>query len=126
MNKCVMLGRLTKDPEIRVTATGLSVGKYSIAVDRKGKDDKTDFFNCVSFGKQAEFVQKYITKGTKVVVTGRVENESYEKDGQKRTITQIVVEEIEFAESKKADAPKPAPDDFVAIPEGIESDLPFH
>ena len=99
MNKFFVMGRLTKDPETRYKGE-MAISKFSIAVNRKFKEDATDYFNCISFGKQAEFIQKYITKGTKVVVTGRVENESYEKDGQKKTFTQIVVEEIEFAESK--------------------------
>ena len=128
MNKVIMMGRLTKDPEI---FTGNSnVAKYSIAVDRKFKRDNdptADFFNCVSFGKQAEFVQNYLHKGTKIVVAGRIENDSYtSKDGVKKTNTQIIVEDVEFAESKSADAPKEKPNDFLSVPEGLIESLPFN
>jgi len=127
MNKVILMGRLTKDPEI---FTGNStVAKYSIAVDRKFKrenDPTADFFNCVSFGKQAEFVQNYLHKGTKIVVAGRIENDSYtSKDGVKKTNTQIIVEDVEFAESKSADAPKEKPNDFLSVPEGLVEELPF-
>lgn len=125
MNKVILMGRLTKEPEI---FTGNStVAKYSIAVDRKFKRDNdptADFFNCVSFGKQAEFVQNYLHKGTKIVVAGRIENDSYtSKDGVKKTNTQIIVEEVEFAESKSADAPKEKTDGFLNVAD--IADLPF-
>lgn len=125
MNKVILMGRLTKDPEI--FNGNSTVAKYSIAVDRKFKRDNdptADFFNCVSFGKQAEFVQNYLHKGTKIVVAGRIENDSYtSKDGVKKTNTQIIVEDVEFAESKSADAPKEKTDSFLNV-EDI-ADLPF-
>ena len=127
MNKVILMGRLVKEPEI--FNGNSTVAKYSIAVDRKFKrdnDPSADFFNCVSFGKQAEFVQNYLHKGTKIVVAGRIENDSYtSKDGVKKTNTQIIVEEVEFAESKSADAPKEKTNDFLSVPEGLVEELPF-
>ena len=83
MNKVFMMGRLTKDPEVRYNGDK-AVARYSIAVDRRFKKDEADFFNCVSFGKQAEFVEKYLTKGTKVVLNGRLQNDTYtNKNGEK-------------------------------------------
>lgn len=117
------MGRISKDPEIKTGNT--TVANFSIAVDRKYKKDgepTADFFNCVSFGKQAEFVEKYLKKGTKVVITGRLQNDSYtNKDGQKVTFTKTYVEEIEFAESKSKKEEK---DDYLSVPDDI-GDLPF-
>lgn len=128
MNKVILMGRLTKDPEIYATANS-SIAKYSIAVDRKFKregDADADFFNCVSFGKQASFVENYLRKGTKVVISGRLQNDTYTNKEGKRTITtQIIVEDVEFAESKPADAPKAKTDDFLSVPEGLVEELPF-
>lgn len=122
MNKAILMGRLTKDPEIRYSSDK-AVARYSIAVDRKYNKDEADFFNLVSFGKQAEFVEKYLKKGTKIAVSGRIENSSYEKDGKKMYSTQIIVEDVEFAESKKE---QPKKEDNEYIPDDIVSDLPFH
>ena len=125
MNKFIATGRLTRDPEIRVTKDGKGVATYTLAVDRRYKEGEVtaDFFNCVSFGKQAEFIEKYLKKGTKILLTGRVENDSYtNKDGQKVNTTKIIGEDIEFAESKKTEAkPEPAPEMYV--PDDIS--LPF-
>jgi len=125
MNKVILMGRLTKDPEI--FNGNSTVAKYSLAVDRKFKTENgptTDFFNLVSFGKQAEFVQHYLHKGSKIVVSGRIENSSFtDKDGNKRTSTQIMVEEIDFAESRSADAPKENNDGFLKVAD--VADLPF-
>lgn len=108
MNKVIFMGRLTKDPELRYTQnTNMAVAAFSIAVDRRDKDKTTDFFNCTAFGKMAEFTEKYLKKGTKILLTGRVQNDTYtNKQGQKITATKIVAEEIEFAESKKETAPQ--------------------
>ena len=123
MNKWFGLGRLTKDADIK--SGEMTVARFTLAVDRRTKDKATDFISCVAFGKTAEFVQKYISKGTKVLVTGSIRTGSYtNKEGQKVYTTDIVVTEIEFAESKKTDEP-PATDDFIQVPEGIESELPF-
>lgn len=100
MNKIILMGRLTRDAEMFGQKS--KVAKFTLAVDRTYGEDETDFFNCVSFGKQAEFVEKYLKKGTKILLTGHLQNNSYEdKQGNKVTATQIISEEIEFAESKK-------------------------
>ena len=156
MNKVILMGRLTRDPEVRYSqgASATAVGRFSIAVDRKFKragEPDADFFNCTSFGKQAEFVEKYLRKGTKVVVVGRIQNDNYtNKDGQQVYSVRIMVDEIEFAESKNAggngdgsynvgnygnnsnggnqsQAPAGgAGDGFMNIPNGIDEDLPFN
>lgn len=140
MNKVIMMGRLTRDPEVRYSqgANQTAVGRFSIAVDRRFKregEPDADFFNCTAFGKQAEFVEKYLHKGTKIVVCGRIQNDNYtNKDGQMVYSVRLMVEEIEFAESKNAaNAGAPAENNtasdsngFMNIPEGIEEDLPFN
>ena len=140
MNKVMMMGRLTRDPEERVAqGTGNSVAKFSLAVDRPFKKEgqpDADFFNCTTFGKRAEFVGKYLKKGSKVVIVGSLQNNNYtDKNGVQRYDMQIMVDEIEFAESKKseggapaANAPAPvqqAPTGFNDVPTGIEDELPF-
>ena len=132
MNKIHICGRLTRDPETR-TGNGTQVTRYTVAVDRRFKRDgeqEADFFNCTAFGKGAEFADKYLRKGTKVIVTGRMQQDNYtNKDGQKVYTWQLVVEEQEFAESKNASAETEKPSEessgFVEIPDGIEEDLPF-
>ena len=100
MNKVILMGRLTKDPEMFGQKT--KVARFTLAVDRTYGEDETDFFYCVSFGKQVEFVEKYLKKGTKILLTGRLQNNNYEdKQGNKVTATQIITEEVEFCESKK-------------------------
>jgi len=105
MNSVILMGRLTRDPEVR-KLDNTTIARYSIAVDRRYKRDgqpEADFFDLNSFGKQAEFVEKYLKKGTKVVIRGRIENNNYtNKDGQKVYATRIMVEDVEFAESKAA------------------------
>ena len=104
MNKVILIGRLIKDPEIRVAQDNMYVARYSLAVDRRFKREgeaTADFINCVAFGKQGEFADKYLRKGTKIAVTGRIQTGSYKnKDGQTVYTTDIVIEEQEFAESK--------------------------
>ena len=149
MNKVILMGRLTRDPEVRYSAgdNAMAIARYSLAVDRRrrangGADEQTaDFINCVSFGKTAEFAEKYLRKGTKMLVTGRIQTGSYtNKDGVKVYTTDVVVEEQEFAESKGTGeanrgsfqaAPAPAPafdagDGFMNIPDGIDEELPFN
>lgn len=123
MNKAILCGRLTKDVETRYTQEQMAISRFSIAVDRKTKDKETDFINIVAFGKNGEFAEKYLKKGTKVIIEGRIQTGSYEKDGKKVYTTDIVAESFEFAESKKEE-PKDA-DGFMNIPEGIVNDLPF-
>ena len=144
MNKVVLMGRLTRDPEVRYGAgeNSTAVARYTIAVDRRFKRDgeqNTDFIGCVAFGRNAEFAEKYLRQGTKIVLTGRIQTGSYtNRDGQKVYTTDIVVEEQEFAESKAAAAgnggqgnysrASSAPSDangFMNIPDGIDDELPF-
>ena len=109
MNKVILMGRLTRDPEVRYSQgdNAMAIARYSLAVDRRfnrNNEERTaDFINCVAFGKAGEFAEKYFRKGTKVAVTGRIQTGSYtNKDGVKVYTTDIVVEEQEFAESKNA------------------------
>jgi len=139
MNKVILMGRLTRDPEVRYGNDNKPVARYSIAIDRKYKDQNgnypTDFFNLVSFGNTATFVEKYLHKGTKVVIEGELRNNNYEKDGKTVYQDQIVALSVEFAESKKAQgeaAPAPAPatnadaDGFNPVGEDVTEDtLPF-
>lgn len=133
MNKVIMMGRLTRDPEVSSSTSGTTFARFSIAVDRKFKkegDPDADFFNCTSFGKQAEFVERYLKKGTKVVVTGRLQNNNYtNKDGQKVYDIRIMCEEVEFAESKSSSESSNSGSadvtDFTNIPEGLVEELPF-
>ena len=111
MNKVILMGRLTRDPEVRYSQgeNALAIARYTLAVDRRnfrnnGNDEQTaDFINCVAFGKSGEFAEKYFHKGTKLVVSGRIQTGSYtNKDGVKVYTTEVVVEDQEFAESKNA------------------------
>lgn len=129
MNKVILMGRLTKDPEVSSSASGTAYARYSIAVDRKFKRENeptADFFNCVSFGKQAEFVEKYLKKGTKIVVTGSIQNNNYtNREGNKVFEVRIMVEEVEFAESKTNNTDTNTQSDFVNVPNGLVDELPF-
>ncbi len=159
MNKVILMGRLTRDPEVRYSAgeNAMAVARYTLAVDRRfrrdGGEQTADFISCVTFGRNAEFAEKYLRKGTKIAVTGHIQTGSYtNKDGVKVYTTEVVVEEQEFAESKAASAredgmpyqpqasyqpqapyqqqaPRPsqaaAADGFINIPEGIDEELPF-
>lgn len=136
MNKIVLMGRLTKDPEVRYTQgqNSMAVASFSLAVNRKFKRENepdADFFNCTAFGNQAQFVEKYLKKGTKILLSGRVQNDNYtNKEGQKVYSVKILVEEIEFAESKSSDAgtEQTTADNngFMNIPDGIQEELPFN
>ncbi|MDY3249414.1 MAG: single-stranded DNA-binding protein [Candidatus Choladocola sp.] len=155
MNKVILMGRLTRDPEVRYSAgdNSMAIARYTLAVDRRfrrdGSDQNADFIGCVAFGRSAEFAEKYLRQGTKVVVTGRIQTGSYtNRDGQKVYTTDVVVEDQEFAESKAAAsesgmgmmrqpspmaaAPMPSPsqassgDGFMNIPDGIDEELPFN
>lgn len=136
MNKVILLGRLTRDPEVRYTQGNepMAVARYSLAVDRQGKKDENkqnaDFISCVAFGKRGEFAEKYLHKGTKIAVCGRLQTGSYTaQDGTKRYTTDVVVDEHYFCESKGAISEAPATDEdgFMSIPDGVEDDgLPFN
>jgi len=153
MNKVILMGRLTRDPDIRYSQgeNSTAVARYTLAVDRRFRrdaDQSADFISCVAFGRSAEFAEKYFHQGLKVLVTGRIQTGSYtNRDGVKVYTTDVVVEDQEFAESKNAAssdqqsysapareqysapaAPK-APDlddGFMNIPDGIDEELPFH
>ena len=129
LNHVVLMGRLTKDPDVRYTnksdGTQMAIARYSLAVGRIGKDAPTDYISCVAFGIQGEFAEKYLRKGTKMVVSGRIQTGSYEKDGRKIYTTDVVIESQEFAESKGKEDTPPASEEFISVPDGIENDLPF-
>lgn len=135
MNKVVLMGRLTRDPEVRYTAGNntLAIARYTLAVDRRFKKDgepTADFINCVAFGRPAEFAEKYFRQGIRVIVGGRIQTGSYtNKDGKKVYTTDVVVEEQEFTESKskQPEQPQPSTDEngFMTMPPGMEDDLPF-
>jgi len=155
MNKVILMGRLTRDPEVRYTQgeSNTAVARYTLAVDRRfqkrdNPDAQTaDFISIVAFGRSGEFAEKYLKKGTKVVVTGRIQTGSYtNKDGQKVYTTDVVAEDQEFAESKASsgnnggsfeaqssnsgfssnERPAAAGDGFMNIPDGIDEELPFN
>ena len=147
MNKVILMGRLTRDPEVRYSAgeNATAVARYTLAVDRRFKRDgdaTADFIGCVAFGRQAEFAEKYFRQGMRVSISGRIQTGSYtNKDGVKVYTTEVIVEEQEFAESRaeseanrasyQHSAPAPAPsapagDGFMNIPDGIDEELPFN
>lgn len=135
MNKVVIMGRLTRDPEIRYLSEDRAMARYTMAVDRRLKkesDEQTaDFISCVSFGNTATFLEKYGRRGTKFIAEGRIQTGSYtNKEGNKVYTTDVVVETLEFAESKKNQqlsngAMGTSPDGFMHIPEGIDEEFPF-
>ena len=158
MNKVILMGRLTRDPEVRYSQgeSPLAIARYTLAVDRRqarnnnGDEQTADFINCVAFGRTGEFAERYLHKGTKIAVTGRIQTGSYtNKDGVRVYTTEVVVEEHEFAESRNASAnseggynggyngggyaggnnapaPSGAGDGFMNIPDGIDEELPFN
>ena len=133
MNKVILMGRLTRDPDVRYTTGERSstIARYTLAVDRRRRandgEQTADFISCVAFDKSAEFAEKYLKQGTKVVITGRIQTGSYvNKDGNKVYTTEVVVEDHEFAESKSSKSEPVDKDGFINVPDGIENDgLPF-
>lgn len=142
MNKVILLGRLTRDPEIKHSNQGenaMAIARFNLAVDRKfkkGEQQGTDFIGCVVFGKLAEIVEKYCKQGSKVLVNGRLQTGSYtNSEGAKVYTTNVVIDEIEFVESKnsgqKTNTPEPAlpssmGNGFMDIPDDIDEELPFN
>lgn len=154
MNKVVLMGRLTRDPEVRYSQgeKSTAVARFSLAVQRRFKregDADADFINCVAFGRQAEFAEKYFRQGMRICISGRIQTGSYtNRDGIKVYTTDVVVEEQDFCESKNASSQggyadggyQPAPaysgrpaapsaaagDGFMTIPDGLEEELPFN
>jgi len=141
MNSVNLVGRLTRDPEVRYTDGGTSIARFTTAVDRRFKtqDGQTaDFINCIAFGKTSDFVEKYFKQGMKIGLVGRIQTGSYtNKDGAKVYTTEVVVENVEFVESKtsgggqdyQSSRPEPSSatgDGFMNIPDGIDEELPFN
>lgn len=144
MNKVILMGRLTRDPEVRYSQGDkpTAIANYTLAVDRRFKKDGeagADFINCKAFGKNGEFAERYLHKGTKIVVAGRIQTGSYtNKDGNKIYTTDVIVEEHYFAESRAAGQNNQGgtggtssyessqSDGFMNIPDGIDEELPFN
>lgn len=142
MNSVQLVGRLTRDPEVRYTDGGTSIARFSVACDRRYSRDgeaTADFISCVAFGKTAEFMEKYFRKGKKIGLIGRIQTGSYvNKDGQKIYTTDVIAENVEFVESKNAGeeggsgrnpgvAMADIGDGFMNIPDGVEDEgLPFN
>ena len=134
MNKVILMGRLTRDPEIRYSQSDptLAIARYTLAVNRRisnGEEQNADFIRCVVFKKGAEFAEKYFRQGMRVLICGRLQIGSYtNKDGQKVYISEVVVDEQDFADSKKSNSSVSQTDEngFMNIPEGIDDELPFN
>ena len=150
MNKVILMGNLTRDPEVSYSQnSNMAIARFAIAINRRFQregEDNTDFFNCTAFGKTAEFVEKYFRKGSRMLLSGRVENDNYtNKNGEKVYSVRIIAEDVEFAERKSAadsfsggggqggGNPMPAPPepasasdtDFTDIESGVQDDIPF-
>lgn len=135
MNSVQLVGRFTRDPEVRYTDGGTSVARFTLACDRKYKkeEDAADFISCVAFGKTAEFIEKYFEKGNRIGLNGRIQTGSYtNKDGQKVYTTDVIAEGVEFVESKagnktggRPDPMEASGDGFMNIPDGLDEELPF-
>ena len=147
MNKVILMGRLTRDPEVRYSQgeNATAVARYTLAVDRRynrnNDEQSADFISCVAFGRNGEFAEKYLRKGTKIAATGRIQTGSYtNKDGVRVYTTEVVIEEQEFAESKNSSSAgnggftggnnatdmKDAGDGFMNIQYGFDEELPFN
>ena len=140
MNRVILIGRLTRDPEVRYSQgeKSIAIARYTLAVDRKFKkegEQSADFISCVAMGKNGEFAEKYLKQGTKIAIEGRIQTGSYtNKDGNKVYTTDVIVEGHEFCESKSSqnqsqqnnNGPVPNSDGFISIPDGIENELPFN
>lgn len=114
MNKVILMGRLTKDPDVRRTQDGKAVARYTLAVDRRSKEKAADFISCVAFDKKGEFAEQYLRKGIKIAVTGRIQTGEYtNQKGEKVYTTDVVVEDQEFCEKKSAETKPEEPYEFV-------------
>lgn len=119
MNKVILIGRLTKDPDVRRSQEGKAIARYTLAVDRWGKEKAADFIQCVAFDKKGEFAEQYFRKGMKIAITGRIQTGKYtNKDGQTVYTTDVIIDDQEFCESKGAH-PQEAQqtDGFVSVPD---------
>ena len=134
MNSVQLLGRLARDPEVRYTDGGATIASFTLAVDRRFKQEggeTADFISCKAFGKTAEFIEKYFSKGKKIALNGRIQTGSYtNKDNVKVYTTEVIIENVEFVESKGAEqngvAAEPKNDDFMNVPDGLDEELPFN
>ena len=119
LNKIVLMGRLTADPELKRTNSGTAVTSFSIAVDRDFKsrngEKETDFVNCVAWRGTAEFISKHFHKGSMAVVAGSLQSHQYEKNGDKRTAWEVLVESMYFADSKKSESSQQQNDNFASL-----------
>ena len=124
LNRVILMGRFTREPELKSTPQGVSTCSFSLAVDRdfvrEGEERKADFINCVAWRSTAEFISKYFSKGSMVAVEGSIQTRSWDDDGKKRYATEVVVSQVYFADSKKD-----ALVNEVASPMGEDDDLPF-
>ena len=132
MNKVILMGRLTRDPDIRYSQgeNATAVARYALAVNRSFKregEPDADFINCAAFGRAAEFAEKYFKKGSRILISGRIQTGSYtDRDGRKVYTTDVIVETQEFTESKQQEKrEETSPDGFMNIPDGIDEQLPF-
>lgn len=137
MNSVILIGRLTKQPEVRYTTgeNAMAIARYTLAVNRAGKKDETDFINCVAFKSNAQFAEKYLHQGLKIAIEGHIQTGSYtNKEGKKVYTTDVIVDSQEFCEKKsegnESDQQKQEPkideNGFMNIPDGIEEELPFN
>ena len=127
MNKCIFIGRLTKDPEVRQTQTGKKVARYTIAVDRIGEG--ADFIPCVAWEKSAEFAEKYLSKGMKIAIEAHCQTGNYkDKDGKTIYTTDFMVDRHEFCERKGESAPaaNSSNEEWLNVPDSVVEDLPFN
>lgn len=128
LNKVILIGRLTKDPELKSTSNGVSVLSFAVACQRNYKQDgeyKSDFINCVAYRNTAEFISNYFKNGNMIAVEGSIQNRTWEKDGQKRTATEIIVESVSFCgEKKEADSLPELPEEIEEA-QTSDDDLPF-
>jgi len=136
MNKVILVGRLARDPELKSTQSGTAVVSFTVACDRRyvkeGEERQADFISCTAWGKTAEFISRYFTKGMRVALSGRIQTRSYDdQQGNKRYITEVIAEEVEFAQSKNESGGQAVPKDaapnadvsgFMPVDDG---DLPF-
>lgn len=134
MNNVNLIGRFTKDPDVRYSTDNKAVARFTVAVDRWSKDAGADFIGCVAFGKTAEFIEKYFRKGMKIGINGSIRTGSYTKEnGDKVYTTDVVADRVEFVE-KKADAPETIgqptessnDDEFMKLPDNIDEEIPFN
>lgn len=137
MNSVQLVGRLTRDPDIRYTDSGTSIARFTLAADRRFKQEggqTADFVSCVAFGKTAEFLEKYFCKGMRMGLNGRVQTGSYtNQDGNKVYATDVVADSVEFVESKRAQendgdqgVDRQENSGFMSIPDGIDDEIPFN